>query len=138
MLPDAAGEHRISGRTADGDELFSLDFALPETADGDGRGSFVFALPGDPAWAGNLASITLSGPTGSATLDGDTDLPMTVLLDPVSGQVRAILRDLPQASAAAGLALQADAAAGLAPQAGFDSLDVLFSRGMPDAEAWGR
>ena len=138
VLPDAAGEHRISGRTADGDELFSLDFALPETADGDGRGSFVFALPGDPAWAGNLASITLSGPTGSATLDGDTDLPMTVLLDPVSGQVRAILRDLPQASAAAGLALQADAAAGLAPQAGFDSLDVLFSRGMPDAEAWGR
>ena len=128
VLPDAAGEHRISGRTADGDELFSLDFALPETADGDGRGSFVFALPADPAWAGNLASITLSGPTGSATLDGDTDLPMTVLLDPISGQVRAILRDLPQASAAAGLALQA----------GFDSLDVLFSRGMPDAEAWGR
>ncbi len=138
VLPDAAGEHRISGWTADGDEIFSLDFALPETADGDGRGSFVFALPADPAWAGNLASITLSGPTGSATLDGDTDLPMTVLLDPVSGQVRAILRDLPQASAAAGLALQANAAAGLAPQTGFDSLDVLFSRGMPDAEAWGR
>ena len=128
VLPDTAGEHRIAGRTADGDELFSLDFTLPETADGDGQGSFVFALPADPAWAGNLASITLSGPGGSATLDGDTDLPMTVLLDPVNGQVRAILRDLPQA----------DAAAALAPQAGPDSLDVLFSRGIPDAAAWSR
>ena len=126
--PDAAGGHRIAGRTADGDELFSLSFAMPETADGDGRGSFVFALPADPAWAGNLASITLSGPGGSATLDGDTDLPMTVLLDPVNGQVRAILRDLPQA----------DAAAALAPQAGPDSLDALFSRGIPDAAAWSR
>ena len=125
VLPDAAGEHRIAGRTANGDELFSLDFTLPETADGDGRGSFVFALPADPAWAGNLASITLSGPGGSATLDGDTDLPMTVLLDPATGQVRAILRDLPQA----------DAAAALAPQAG---LDALFSRGIPDAAAWSR
>ena len=128
VLPDAAGEHRIAGRTADGDELFSLDFAMPEVADGDGRGSFVFALPADPAWAGNLASITLSGPGGSATLDGDTDLPMTVLLDPVNGQVRAILRDVPQA----------DAAAALAPQAGPDSLEVLFSRGIPDGAAWRR
>ena len=128
VLPDDAGEHRIAGRTANGDELFSLDFTLPETADADGRGSFVFALPADPAWAGNLASITLSGPGGSATLDGDTDLPMTVLLDPATGQVRAILRDLPQA----------EAAAALAPQAGPDSLDVLFSRGIPDAAAWSR
>ena len=44
---------------------------------------------------------------------------MTVLLDPVTGQVRGILRDPPQA----------DAAAALAPQAGVDSLDVLFSHG---------
>ena len=128
VLPRSEGEYRIAGRAANGDELFSLDFDMPETADADGRGSFVFALPADPAWAGNLASITLSGPGGSATLDGDTDLPMTVLLDPVNGQVRAILRDLPQA----------DAAAALAPQAGPDSLDVLFSRGIPDAAAWSR
>ncbi len=128
VLPDAAGDYRMTGRTASGDELFSLDFTLPETADADGRGSFVFALPADPAWAGNLASITLSGPGGSATLGGDTALPMTVLLDPVNGQVRAILRDLPQA----------DAAAALTPQAGLDSLEVLFSRGIPDGAAWRR
>ena len=128
VLPDPAGEHRIAGRTADGDELFSLDFAMPETADGDGSASFAFVLPVQPGWAGNLASITLSGPGGSATLDGDTDLPMTILLDPVTGQVRAILRDLPQA----------DAAAALTPQAGLDSLEVLFSRGIPDGAAWRR
>ena len=129
VLPDAAGEHRIAGRTADGDELFSLDFTLPETGDGDGRGSFVFALPADRAWAGNLASITLSGPGGSATLDGDTDLSMTVLLDPVNGQVRGILRDLPPPT-------QADMDA--AGRAAGPGLDVLFSRGLPDATAWRR
>ena len=53
---------------------------------------------------------------------------MTILLDPVTGQVRAILRDLPQA----------DAAAALTPQAGLDSLEVLFSRGIPDGAAWRR
>ena len=128
VLPDATGEHRLTGRTAGGDELFSLDFAAPETADGDGSSSFAFVLPVQPDWAGSLASITLSGPGGSATLDGNTNLPMTILLDPVTGQVRAILRDLPQA----------DAAAALAPQAGPDSLNVLFSRGIPDTAAWNR
>ena len=126
-LPDATGEHRITGRTASGNELFSLDFAIAEVADGDGSSSFAFMLPVEPDWAGSLASITLSGPGGSVRLDGDTDLPMTILLDPVTGQVRAMLRDVPPADAPAALA---------APQAGPDSLDVLFSRGIPDPGAW--
>ena len=121
------GEYRITGRTANGDELFSLDFAMPEIADGDGSSSFAFILPAESEWAGNLAGITLSGPEGSATLDSDTDLSTTILLDPSTGEVRAILRDLPEADAAA-----------LAPQAGAESLDVLFSRGIPDAAAWSR
>ena len=127
-LPDSAGEHRIAGRTASGDELFALSFTMPEVVDGDGGSSFAFVLPAQPGWAGNLASITLSGPGGSVTLDSDTDIPMAILLNPRSGQVRGILRDLPQA----------DAAAALAPQAGLDSLDMLFSRGIPDAAAWSR
>ena len=127
-LPDAAGEHRVTGSTTGGDELFSLDFAMPEVADGDGGSSFAFVLPVQPGWADNLATITFSGPGGSATLDSDTNLPMTILLDPSTGQVRGVLRDVPQA----------DAAAAVAPQADPDSLDVLFSRGMPDAAAWGR
>lgn len=128
VLPDATGEHRLTGRTASGDELFALDFAVPETADGDGSSSFAFVLPVQPGCANSLASVTLSGPGGSATLDSDTDLPMTIFLDPVTGRVRAILRELPHA----------DVAAALAPQVGPDSLDVLFSRGMPNAAAWGR
>ena len=126
-LPDPAGEHRITGRTAGGAELFSVDFDMPEVADGDGSSSFAFVLPVQPGWAGSLANLTLSGPRGSTTLDSDTDSPMTILLDPSTGEVRGILRDMPQADAAT-----------LAPQAGPDSLEVLFSRGIPDAAAWSR
>ena len=126
LLPDSAGGHWITGRTASGAELFSLGFTMPETADGDGSSSFAFVLPVQPGWQDRLANITLLGTGGSVTLDSDTDIPMSILLDPSTGQVRGILRNLPQADAAA-----------LAPQAGSDSLDVLFSRGIPDAAAWG-
>ena len=127
-LPGATGEHRIVGRTASGDELFTLEFAMPEVADGDGGSSFAFVLPVEPDWADSLAVIAFSGPGGSTALDGDTDIPMTILLDPGTGQVRGILRDLPPGAAAAALA----------PQANPDSLDVLFSRGIPDNDAWDR
>ena len=130
VLPNATGEHRITGRSDTGNELFSLTFGLPEVADGDGSSSFAFVLPVEPSWASNLASITLAGPGSSVTLDSDTDIPMSILLDPSTGQVRGILRDMPQTDAAAALAL--------APQAGPDSFNVLFSRGIPDAAAWGR
>ena len=107
-LPGATGGHRITGRTAGGAELFSVEFAMPEVADGDGSSSFAFVLPVQPGWADSLAGITLSGPGGSTTLDSDTDIPMTILLDPSTGQVRGILRDVPQAAAAAALTPQAD------------------------------
>ena len=126
VLPRATGEHRITGRSGSGDELFSVGFTMPEVADGDGSSSFAFVLPVEPGWAVSLASITLSGPGGSVTLDSDTDIPLFILVDPSTRQVRGILRDLPQAGASA-----------LVHQAGTDSLDVLFSRGIPDAAAWG-
>ena len=125
-LPDSAGEHRLTGRTASGGELFSLTFAMPEVADGNGSSSFAFVLPVRPEWQGRLASITLSGPDGSVTLDGNTVRPMVILRNPRSGRVRGILRDpLP--------ATQAARDAALSPAPG---LEVLFSRGIPDAEAW--
>ena len=77
--PVSGGDHRITGRTADGSELFLLSFAMPATADGDEGSSFVFAIPVQPEWEGNLASITLSGPGGTVTLDGATDRPMAIL-----------------------------------------------------------
>lgn len=125
-LPDSTGVHQVTGRTSGGEELFSLSFAMPEVGDGNGSSSFAFVLPVESSRAGNLASITLSGPSSSTTLDSNTDLPMSILLDRSTGQVRGILRDVPRANTAAAFS----------PQAGVDSLDVLFSRGIPDAAAW--
>ena len=128
-LPDSAGEHRLTGRTPSGDELFAFTFAMPEVADGDGSASFAFALPVRAGWEGTLASITLSGPGGSVTLDAESDLPMAILRNPRNGQVRGILRDLPPATQATG---------DTAGQAVGPGLEVLFSRGIPDAAAWRR
>ena len=117
-LPGPGTEYEIVGRTADGDELFSFRFDMPNDADADGRASFAFALPAEPRWAERLASVTLSGPGGSATLDRDTDRPMAILRDRHTGQVRGFLRDPPAAWANAAAAPQPD-------------FDVLFSRGIP-------
>ncbi len=125
--PKAGPFPRTGSDAHAGSELFSLGFTMPNVADGDGSSSFAFVLPVQPGWARSLASVTLSGPDGSVTLGSDTDIPMSILVDPSTGQVRGILRDMPQADAAA-----------LAPQAGPDSLDVLFSRGIPDAAGWVR
>ena len=129
-VPRAAGDYELVGRTASGDELFSLSFDMQELADADGR-SFVFALPVRTEWAGALESITLSGPEGSTTMDRATDQPMAILRDPDSGQVRGILRG----EDVANLIGAAAQPAGLteARPAG-----VLFSRGIPDAASWRR
>ena len=93
-LPGSTGEYEIIGRTANGAELFSLSFAMPQVPGGDGRSSFALALPVQPEWDGQLASITLSGPGGSVTLDEETNRPVTILRNPRNGQIRAILRDV--------------------------------------------
>ena len=129
-LPDSAGAFEVTGRDAEGEPLFSLSFAMPETADGDGGSSFLFALPVRPGWAENLSSVTLAGPEGSATLDGDSDRPMVILRNLRTGQVRGFLRDMPPATQAA---KAAEDAARRVDEAG---LEMLFSRGIPDAESW--
>ena len=129
VLPGSGGDYRIAGRTRKGTELFDLTFAMPEVADGDGRANFAFVLPLQAAWDDDLASITLSGPGGSATLDESTDQPMAILRDPRTGQVRGFLSDPPAATQVA-----SDAAAGAAES----GLETLFSRGIPDARAWRR
>ena len=91
------------------------------------RSSFVFALPAPTSWAGDLASITLSGPGGSFTLDGDTDLPMTILRDPRTGRIRGFLR---------GERIAAQAAAEAAWPGAGSGLEALFSRGIPEVEDW--
>ena len=128
-LPVAGGDYTIEGATVDGTPVFSVAFDMPAIGDAEGEEtSFVFALPVQPGWDG-LASITLSGPGGSAMLDETTDQPMAILRDPRTGQVRGFLRDPPPATQAA-----ADAVGGAVGQ----GMDVLFSRGIPDMRAWRR
>ncbi len=129
-LPRSTGEYQIIGRTADGDELFSLTFEVPTVADGDGSSSFAFVLPVQPEWPESLASITLSGPGGSATLDDKTDRPMTILRNSRTGQIRGILRD----GSTAGLARD-DAVSALSRE---PDMEALNSRGIPDSEDWTR
>ena len=133
-VPTSPGAYRLTGRTENGGELFSLSFDMPETADGDGGSAFVIALPVSDEWTGWPASITLSGPAGSTTMNRTTDRPMAILRDPESGRVRGILRgpesgDPARAVATAGLA--AAAAAG-------SELEVLVSRGIPAEVERGR
>ena len=129
VAPHSDGDYELTGRDASGGDLFSLSFAMPVALSEEAEvSSFVFALPAQPDWADALASITLSGPSGTATLDGDSDIPMAILRDPRTGQVRGILRDPPPATQAA-----ADAVGARAP-----GLEVLFSRGIPGAVAWRR
>ena len=129
LLPRAPGPYTMTGRRADGSELFSLRFGMAEAWDGDGGSGFTFALPVDPSWETELAILSLSGPGGSVEIAEGTAPPMAILRDPGTGQVRAIFRDLP-----AGPLAQSTADA-RAPEPG---LEVLVSSGLPGASAWRR
>ena len=92
-MPSAGGEYTIEGATADGTHIFSFAFDMPDIGDAEGEeASFVFAVPVQAGWADALATITLSGPGGSATLDETTDHPMAILRDPRTGRCAAFCR----------------------------------------------
>ena len=131
-LPDSAGDYTVTGRDASGAELFSVRFAMPRALSEEAVvSSFAFALPVRPGWD-NLARIVLSGPDGEAALDGNSDQPVAIVRDVRTGQVRAILRDVPASSA---VETAADAVGGArAPR----DIEVLFSRGIPATSAWRR
>ena len=131
-LPTSDGEYRLAGYTPDGAELFSLSFAMPAVVDGDGSSSFAFVLPVQSGWEGSLGGITLAGPGGSVTLDADSDLPVAILRDQRTGHIRGILRDPLGTEPSFGEAVGA-----LSAESELE-LDVLFSRGIPDARAWRR
>ena len=103
---------------------------MTPVADQEGRAGFLFGIPYRPEWAGLLGAIELAGPGGSATIDRTTDRPSAILRDPSSGRVRAILLDRASALAAAA---GEPGAMPLPP-----TLEVLFSRGLPEAPPEGR
>ena len=129
-LPTGRGDHLLRGTDAAGRELFSLRFDMPDLADADGRSAFAFILPADPNWVGRLANISLSGPGGTSTLDSRTHRPSALIRNPVTGQVRALLLDLPQV-----VQTSEDAATLLSIR---PSLGLRFSRGIPEPAAWVR
>ena len=129
-MPRSDGEFEIIGRDAGGEELFSFSFKMPVVADGEGRSSFVFALPVRAGWDEELASITLSGPGGAVRLDEETDRPVTILRDTGTGEIRGILRDLADGDGSGD-----DTVSALTLEPG---LEVLTSRGIPEAEDWTR
>lgn len=89
-LPAASGAYSLAATDHTGAEVISLSFDMAEVADAPGRSShFVFTVPVQEGWAGSVASITLSGPGGTVTMDGDTDIPMTIAVDGKSGPIRA-------------------------------------------------
>ncbi len=123
-VPPPGNTYTLTARTVDGGIAFSYAFDMLEVVDdGRGRSSFVFTIPAEDGWATDLASITLSGPGGTAVLDGETDDPMVILREGESGQVRGFMRG---EEAVAALAPGQMAAYGL-------RLDTqaLFSRGLP-------
>ena len=126
LLPDIAGNHRITGTTAGGETLFSISFAMPDLGDSSGASSFAFVLPARPVWQKTLTAITLTGAGGRAVLNSESSRSMAIMLDPRTGHVRGFLRD-PTPPAA-------DAVGGVAGQ----RLDRLYSSGIPDAAAWTR
>lgn len=132
VLPNAAGPYTLTGSRADESELFSLAFDMVEVADGDGRAAFMFVLPVRAAWESELAHLTLSGPGGTVELRHGSRPPMAMARDPRTGQVRAILSNLP--GLPEGPLVRSDLDA-LAPEPG---LRVTISRGLPEPWQWER
>ena len=116
------GEFQLRGRTTGGGDAFSFSFDMPYIPDvEDERSSFVFAVP--VTWTDPITSISLAGGDASVTLDQASYSPMTIMRDPVTGQIRAVLRE-PETAAMGALA-----------PAEVQRLEVLFSRGIPGAES---
>lgn len=127
--PLLGGPYELIGRRTDGTELFYVSFEMLEVMDGDGRSGFAFALPAQPQWETELASLVLTGPDGSVEIREGSVPPMAIMRDPTTGEVRAILRDLPADPTGPG-ALDA-----LAPEPG---LEIMISGGVPGVAEWRR
>ena len=125
-MPTLPGPYQLTGRSADGIVLFTVDFGMAELGDGPGN-AFAFVLPAQPGWAERLYSITLSGPEGVVSIDGDGDRGAALLLDRDTGLVRGILRDWLDPSGVS------PSARTTLPEPG---LEIVVSSGVPGPDAW--
>ncbi len=121
-LPEAWGPYRVRGTASDGRTLFSLDFA--PTEDEHGGKHFFFTVPIEADWEDALERIALTGPEGEAYVDQADERRITVVTEPGTGRLRAILRDW-EGALPIGL--------GAAPD-----LEVSMTRGLKEAVRLGR
>lgn len=121
-LPAETGPYRLTGNSAAGGTLFTLDFDMEEIADGEG-GFFVFTVPMRTNWLPGLELITLDGPEGTVSIDRGTGQTGALLLDRATGRVRGILTDWFDA------AQDATYNRSSLPDTG---LEIVISRGVPD------
>ena len=90
-LPAAPGPYRIQGTGSDGRPLFSLDFT--PTEDEYGGRHFFFTVPIEADWENAVERVTLTGPEGLAYVDQNDERRLTVVTEPGTGRLLAILRD---------------------------------------------
>ncbi len=98
-LPQESGPYRLDGIARNGDVEFSLSFAPDE--DVYGNKYFFFTIPIADDWEHSLERITLTGPEGEVTVDDSDPRSLTVVTDPATGRIRAILHDWDRALPAA-------------------------------------
>ncbi len=125
VYPWEDGPYSLEGQRENGDVLFTLSFAMLEYDHIEG-GAFAFVLPVNEEWAGSLDRITLYGPEGAAEINADGDRFFALMRDPVTGEVRGILRDWhAPTSSVAGRRLP--------PEPG---MEITVSSGIPDLDSW--
>ena len=90
-LPRETGPYTLEGITSGGGVEFSLSFTPGE--DVDGNKYFLFTVPIEEDWEDTLERITLTGPEGEVAVDDGDPRSLTVVTDPDTGLIRAILRD---------------------------------------------
>ena len=90
-LPEETGPYRLDGFGRGGEVEFSLSFTPGE--DVYGNKYFFFTIPIEDDWEDSLDRITLTGPEGEVTVDSGDRRSITVVTDPATGRIRAILRD---------------------------------------------
>ncbi len=125
-VPTLSGPYRLTGRTANGVTIFTVDFGMAELGDGPGN-AFAFVLPVQPGWAESLHEITLTGPEGIVYMDRGSDRSAALLMDQSTGIVRGILREWLNPSNVSPRARPT------LPEPG---LEIVVSPGVPDPDSW--
>lgn len=92
QLPNEAGPYRIEATGMDGGIDIDLSFRACEDQFGDRY--FFFTVSVEADWADTLDRITLTGPGGLVTVAADHERTLTIVSDPSTGWIQALLHDL--------------------------------------------